>query len=71
MIKIPTDRFGRPMDFCVNPLCDRWVPQGIMYCCGGCDKAHHGGYEIHETGPLGHSESCNANYNERGSTRPQ
>ena len=60
-----TDRFGRPLKGCENPLCDRKVPQGILYCCGSCDQAHAGKYEIHESGQLGHSPSCNDRHEAR------
>ncbi len=43
---------------CKNPLCDYLVPTSVLYCCGSCDKAHTGKYEIHEDGPLGHTSGC-------------
>lgn len=43
---------------CANPLCDYWLAGGSAYCCGGCATAHERGYEIHESGPLGHSPLC-------------
>ncbi len=48
---------------CTNPLCERQTT--ALYCCGPCDVAHAKRYEIHEDGPLGHSESCNARHAER------
>lgn len=59
------DDFGRPLKTCDNPLCDRRTKQGIMYCCGSCDAAHRGQYEIHESGPLAHSPSCNDRHEQR------
>jgi hypothetical protein len=50
------DRSLKP---CVNPLCERFIPVGILYCCHACDLAHEGRYEIHADGPLGHSPTCN------------
>lgn len=67
-VPAPRDRFGGKMAPCANPLCDRWVTTTVLdpYCCGGCRKAHKGKYEIHEDGPLGHSEFCNDRCAERG-----
>lgn len=61
----PLDRFGRPLGKCSNPLCDRKIPQGILYCCAACGLADERKYEIHEDGPLGHSNSCNERHKER------
>jgi hypothetical protein len=44
---------------CTNPLCERRRGSGVRYCCIGCANAHEKHYEIHESGWLGHSESCN------------
>lgn len=52
---------------CRNPLCDRRTT--ALYCCGSCATAHEGKYEIHESGPLGHSDACNQRHAERGSSR--
>lgn len=49
---------------CRNPLCARRV-SSALYCCAGCAMAHDGRYEIHEDGPLGHSETCNERHAER------
>ena len=49
----------RPIKKCDNGLCDRIISAGSMYCCPACDLADRGKYEIHESGPLGHAESCN------------
>lgn len=47
-----------PLRKCENHLCDYWLIGSALYCCGGCARAHEGRYEIHESGPLGHSENC-------------
>lgn len=44
---------------CANPLCDRMVPEGTLYCCGSCIYAHERNYEIHEDGVLAHADGCN------------
>lgn len=36
------------------------------YCCVACEAAHKGSYEIHETGILAHSESCDGRHRLRG-----
>lgn len=48
---------------CENPECRRLT--SALYCCPACDSAHHGKYEIHESGILGHSETCNERYEKR------
>jgi hypothetical protein len=53
------ERLSVKLDTCVNPLCDRLAPVGQQYCCPPCNLAHDGRFEIHETGPLGHSVGCN------------
>lgn len=50
--------------------CDRVVRTRGQYCCTACDMAAGNNsrnevYEIHESGPLGHSEGCNARHAER------
>lgn len=50
---------------CNNSLCLRKVKQSVMYCCHPCGLAQERGYEIHETGPLGHTTTCNARNEER------
>lgn len=62
--KTSTDR-NMPGDLrpCRNPLCNRKTT--ALYCCGACDKAHKGQYEIYESGPLGHAPSCNEKHVER------
>lgn len=62
-----TLRPERTMDFstvsgelrsCANPLCAYKLIGGALYCCGRCAVAHDRGYEIHESGQLGHSAGC-------------
>jgi phage terminase large subunit GpA-like protein len=43
---------------CDNPECGRRVGGAVEYCCAPCRQAHEGKYEIHESGPLGHSAEC-------------
>jgi hypothetical protein len=43
---------------CANPSCQFVVPTSTVYCCVGCDLAQQGGYEIHESGMLGHGSWC-------------
>ncbi len=43
---------------CMNPACERKTA-GADFCCGPCSQAYRDGYEIHESGPLAHSEGCN------------
>jgi len=50
---------------CDNPECGRIVGVGTLYCCGPCATAHTDGYEIHEDGPLGHSDGCDQRQAER------
>lgn len=50
---------------CENPECKRLVSRGTLYCCGACGEAHWGKYEIHESGILGHSETCNQRHESR------
>ena len=57
---------SRPLHDCTNPLCDRKTT--AMYCCWPCDVAHAKRYEIHESGPLGHSDSCTARHLARTAT---
>ena len=61
-----TDKWDRENKKCDNPGCKRQVHVGTHYCCGACAQAHDGKYEIHEDGPLGHSDSCNKRFAERG-----
>ena len=53
---------------CEKPDCDRLVKQGVLYCCHGCTLAAEGKYEIHPTGPLGHSTECNEREAQRRQT---
>ena len=55
---------------CANPECDRATPEGVLYCCGACGKAHDGKYEIHEEGILGHSPDCNQRHERRSKLLP-
>lgn len=48
---------------CRNSLCDRTTDL-MAYCCPACAHAQYGRYEIHESGPLGHSEKCNLTHSE-------
>ena len=50
---------------CDNPLCDRKTKVGVKYCCGPCATAHEGKYEIHESGLLGHTDSCDKRHSDR------
>lgn len=56
---------------CTNPLCDRAVAANSLgerraeYCCTACWEAHRGRYEIHEDGPLAHSNGCDMRWQER------
>jgi hypothetical protein len=49
--------------------CDRMT--SALYCCAACEAAHLGGYEIHETGMLAHSDLCNARHLQRGPMHPK
>lgn len=49
--------------------CDRMT--AADYCCPACELAHSGNYEIHETGPLAHSDLCNARHLQRGVMYPK
>lgn len=55
---------------CKNPECDRKTA-GADYCCGYCSQAHWDGYEIHESGPLSHSEGCNVRHARRSAACPK
>ncbi len=79
-VPAPLNHHGQPCVPCANPNCDRWVSTSVAnpYCCGGIDPIHAGcktahegigeggTYEIHEDGPLGHSDFCNDRAKERG-----
>jgi hypothetical protein len=56
------------MKACDNPLCNRQVNEGVLYCCPGCSNAHEHKFEIHEEGhwSVAHSETCNRRHAERG-----
>lgn len=51
------DETGHQLHRCGNPLCDRLTTAD--HCCSPCASAREGHYEIHEAGPLAHSEGCN------------
>jgi hypothetical protein len=54
---------------CANPVCMHQVRNGVRYCCAACDLAHAGNYDIHDAGPLAHSQACMNNYRHRGPVR--
>jgi hypothetical protein len=56
---------------CSNELCFRKVKQGIAYCCNPCGLAAEKKYEIHESGPLGHTPDCNERDILRGTISPR
>jgi hypothetical protein len=41
---------------CQHPACARLTT--AEFCCQSCRVAYERGYEIHEHGPLAHSERC-------------
>jgi hypothetical protein len=51
---------------CAKPDCFRLVSAASLYCCTACAQAAEGRYEIHESGPLGHSRWCDQRAAERG-----
>lgn len=51
---------------CETPDCLRLVSPGSAHCCTACTLAAAGKYEIHESGPLGHSQWCDERAAERG-----
>lgn len=52
---------------CGNRNCDRLTTAD--YCCEACRIADEGRYEIHETGPLAHSEPCDKRNEQRQTMR--
>lgn len=48
---------------CDNPECPRLT--SAAYCCGSCNAAHDGRYEIHESGPLAHTTTCDERHEAR------
>lgn len=54
---------------CTNPECDRLVDFLLQYCCAKCERAYLEGYEIHESGILGHSDACNTQHTSRKTER--
>jgi hypothetical protein len=60
------DKWGRPLERCDNPACDRQVKVGTAHCCGGCAAAHSMGVEAYGVEQvLSHTEVCNARHAER------
>lgn len=57
-------------DKCSKPDCMRKVKKGIAFCCHPCSYAAEKKFEIHDDGPLGHTEDCNQRDKERGSIDP-
>jgi len=55
---------------CTNDLCDRKVRAGVAFCCYACSAASEGGWEVHESGMLGHSDDCNERHEDRGAWTP-
>ncbi len=51
---------------CATPDCLRLVSAASAHCCTACTLAAEGRYEIHESGPLGHSRWCDERAAERG-----
>jgi len=51
---------------CRKPDCDHLVRSTVAYCCLACARADEHRYEIHDSGPLGHSSECLARHRERG-----
>lgn len=51
---------------CRKPDCLRKIKSTVAYCCEACWRADKGGYEIHESGVLGHGDVCNRRSGERG-----
>lgn len=51
---------------CETLDCVRLVSAGSAHCCTACALAAEGKYEIHESGPLGHSGWCDERAAERG-----
>lgn len=66
-----TFMIGQEFKKCINSLCFRKVKHGVMYCCMACNMADDRRYEIHESGPLGHSPDCNQRDVERGTISPE
>lgn len=50
---------------CQNELCERAVGGSAPYCCGSCASADEHHYEIHESGPLGHTAPCSERWAKR------
>lgn len=48
--------------------CERLT--SALYCCPACETAHAGRFEIHESGPLSHSDTCDQRNTKRQNLRP-
>lgn len=46
---------------CHNPACVREVGGGALYCCGGCARAHVGGFDPDSY----HSQGCDLRHAQR------
>lgn len=55
---------------CTNKLCERRIKTSVAFCCHPCSRAEEKGYEIHESGPLGHTQDCNERHKDRGNYQP-
>jgi hypothetical protein len=54
---------GQALRWCKTPNCPRLTT--AEHCCGACATAREGRYEIHESGPLAHSEACDERHRRR------
>ena len=63
-ISDPVMGFGRYLQECGNPACERCTA-GAMYCCAQCGRAADMKYEIHDAGMLAHDPICEANWERR------
>lgn len=54
---------------CDNPACPRAVPEGVHYCCGGCDRSHQMKSEpgdlSHDPPMFSHGEDCTERWRQR------
>lgn len=65
--------FGLPQpefNKCTKPDCFRKVKKGIAYCCNPCSYADEHKFEIHDSGPLAHTQDCNDRDTLRGTISP-
>lgn len=42
--------------------CGRYKKAEFAFCCHGCTLASERGYEVHESGLLGHTKRCNEDH---------